>query len=84
MQPAAFSDDQTQRTIAAEGDHLTFSSPKSKKIAVPSSTADFLLFDPDDLSEYSRLHFEEDVHKKMTITVSDESGAPVATMIKVP
>ncbi|HEY0795448.1 MAG TPA: hypothetical protein VGD64_06680 [Acidisarcina sp.] len=77
-----FDDDKSQRMIAVEGDHLTVASTKHLRVAIPVSPTDFLVFDPGDLAEYIKLHFETDGAGKTTAAVSDEVGDEIGKMIK--
>jgi hypothetical protein len=78
-----FIDDHKQRIIAVDHDHLTFASPKRTRIAIPVSATDFLLFDPDDLAEYNKLHFSTDPKSGTRITIADEIGEVGGTLGKL-
>ena len=52
-----FANDQSARSIKVEGDHLIVASAKRSRIAIPSSSSDFLVFDPNDLAEYAEPAF---------------------------
>jgi hypothetical protein len=77
-----FADDHGRRTISVAGDHLVFASAAKTRVAIPTSAADFLLFDPNDLAEYAKLHFAP-AGGGMTATLSDETGETLGTLKKV-
>jgi hypothetical protein len=79
----AFSDNGAQRVIAVAGDHLTVTGGTKRRVAVPVSATEFLLFDPNDLAEYSRLRFAADATGGLRATVSDEVGDVVGTMARI-
>jgi hypothetical protein len=78
-----FADDQSARSIKVEGDHLIVASAKRSRIAIPSSSSDFLVFDPNDLAEYASLHFSRSPDGHADASLHDEVGTPIGTLRRV-
>lgn len=70
------------RTFKVEGDHLLYVTPSTTRVAIPTSAADFLLFDPRDTSYYTRVHFEKASDGRLTALLSDETEKPVAILLR--
>ena len=78
----ALVDDQSARSIMVEDDHLVVASAKRSRVAIPTSTTDFLVFDPNDLAEYVKLHFDRPAPGRTEAKLEDKSGTPIGTLVK--
>ena len=63
--------------LTVSGDHLAVVSKHGKFVAIPASATEFLVFDPDDLAEYTRYTFSPDGSK---FTVAYPEGEVVAEL----
>ena len=66
--------------ITVSGDHLEVVNKRGKFVALPTSATEFLVFDPDDLAEYTRYTFASDGTK---IKVSYPEGEFIADLTRV-
>ena len=77
-----FVDDKSTRSVTVEGDHLVVASAKRSRIAIPTSPTDFLLFDPGDLAEYAKLHFNQPATGPMQATLEYATGDVIGMLEK--
>ncbi len=66
--------------VTVSGDHLEVVNKHGKFVAIPTSATEFLVFDPDDLSEYTRYTFASDGTK---IKVAYPEGGFIADLTRV-
>jgi hypothetical protein len=69
--------------VSVAGDHLVLKTERKSWVVVPTSTADFLAFDPNDLAEYQKIHFTIDKTGQVSLAATDEAGDPILTAVKV-
>jgi hypothetical protein len=69
--------------VSVAGDHLLLNTEHKTWVVVPTSTADFLAFDPDDLAEHQKIHFTIDKAGSVDLAATDEACDPILTAVKV-
>ena len=79
-----FTDDHLPITITMEGDHLLYAGPRRTYVAVPVTATEFLLFDPKDLAEYSKITFSADPAGKTMVKAETATGEMIGTLERIP
>lgn len=69
--------------VNVNGDHLSVVSKRHSKVAIPTSTTQFLLFDPNDLAEYAKVTFIPGNDGRMTLSVKTESDEPIEELVRL-
>ncbi len=68
--------------VTVSGDHLLVTLRGRKRTGIPVSATEFLLFDPDDLSEYLKLQFAKEADGNTSAALLYATGEPIAKAMK--
>ena len=79
-----FAHDDTAEEVSVAGDHLLMKSEHGSNTLIPTSPSEFLSFAPDDLAEYDKVTFHTGTDGKLTLSLANETGEPLATAIRTP